>query len=83
MVDDKKVRLILTGNGNGNGNGDAPEPGVAAIAPGGSHALAAARALVDYEADAETICRKAMKIAAELCVYTNDRLTVESLDSAT
>ena len=41
------------------------------------------RALVDYEDDAEKICRKAMAIAAEVCVYTNDRLTVESLDSAT
>jgi ATP-dependent HslUV protease subunit HslV len=37
---------------------------------------------VDYEGDAETICRKAMGIAAEVCVYTNDRLTVEALDSA-
>ena len=47
-----------------------------------SDVAAAARSLVEYEADAETICRKAMAIAAELCVYTNDRLTVETLDSA-
>ena len=78
IVADKDVTLILTGNGDVL----EPEGGVAAIGSGGNYALAAARALVDYEEDAETICRKAMKIAAEVCVYTNDRLTVESLDSA-
>jgi ATP-dependent HslUV protease subunit HslV len=79
IVADKEVTLVITGNG------DVLEPigGVAAIGSGGNFALAGARALVDYEADAETICRKAMKIAAELCVYTNDQLTVETLDSAT
>ena len=78
IVADKDVTLILTGNG------DVLEPvgGVAAIGSGGNFALSAARALVDYEADAETICRKAMAIAAELCVYTNDSLTIETLDSA-
>ena len=45
-------------------------------------ALAAARALKDYEPDPEVLARRAMAIAAELCVYTNDNLTVESLDSA-
>ena len=77
IVADKEVTLILTGNG------DVLEPveGIAAIGSGGNYALAGARALVDYEQDAETICRKAMQIAAELCVYTNDRLTIESLDS--
>ncbi|MBN8806776.1 MAG: ATP-dependent protease subunit HslV [Sphingomonas sp.] len=77
IVADKEVTLILTGNGDVL----EPENGIAAIGSGGNYALAAARALVDYEADAETICRKAMAIAAEVCVYTNDRLTVESLDS--
>jgi len=43
---------------------------------------AAARALVDYEADAETLARKAMAVAADICVYTNDQLTIETLDSA-
>ena len=78
IVADKEVTLILTGNG------DVLEPaaGVAAIGSGGNFALSAAMALVDYEEDAETICRKAMAIAAEVCVYTNDRLTVETLDSA-
>ena len=81
MVDDKKVRLILTGNGNGNGNGDAPEPGVAAIAPGGSHALAAARALANYEHNAGMLCRKALEIAAAAGVYATDRVTIEMLRS--
>ena len=78
IVADKDVTLILTGNG------DVLEPiaGVAAIGSGGNFALSAARALVDYEGDAETICRKAMGIAAELCVFTNDSLTIETLDSA-
>jgi ATP-dependent HslUV protease subunit HslV len=73
------VTLILTGNGDVL----EPEAGIAAIGSGGNYALAAARALVEYEDDAEKISRKAMAIAAELCVYTNDRLTIESLDSAT
>ncbi|MBS0478805.1 MAG: ATP-dependent protease subunit HslV [Proteobacteria bacterium] len=79
IVADKDVTLILTGNGDVL----EPENGVAAIGSGGNYALAAARALVDYEQDAETICRKAMAIASEVCVYTNDRVTVESLDSVT
>ena len=79
IVADKDVTLILTGNGDVL----EPEAGIAAIGSGGNYALAAARALVDYEQDAETIARKAMAIAGELCVYTNDRLTVEALDSAT
>ncbi|MES2057115.1 MAG: ATP-dependent protease subunit HslV [Pseudomonadota bacterium] len=78
IVADKDVTLILTGNGDVL----EPEAGVAAIGSGGNYALAAARALVDYEQDAETICRKAMGIAAEVCVYTNDRLTIETLDAA-
>ena len=78
IVADKEVTLILTGNG------DVLEPveGIAAIGSGGNFALAAARGLNEYESDAETICRKAMKIAADLCVYTNDQLTLETLDAA-
>lgn len=78
-VADASASLIITGNGDVL----EPENGVAAIGSGGNFALAAARALVDYEDDAEVLCRKAMKIAAEVCVYTNDRVTVETLDSAT
>jgi ATP-dependent HslUV protease, peptidase subunit HslV len=79
IVADKEVTLILTGNG------DVLEPtqGIAAIGSGGNFALAAARALVDYEKDAETLSRKAMAIAADVCVYTNDQVTVEVLDSST
>ncbi|HEY0327266.1 MAG TPA: ATP-dependent protease subunit HslV [Allosphingosinicella sp.] len=78
IVADPTVTLILTGNG------DVLEPaaGVAAIGSGGNFALSAATALFDYEADAETIARKAMKIAADICVYTNDNLTVEVMDEA-
>jgi ATP-dependent HslUV protease, peptidase subunit HslV len=78
IVADKDVSLILTGNG------DVLEPlhGVAAIGSGGNYALAAARALADYEPDAETLARKAMAVAADICVYTNDQLTIEALDSA-
>jgi ATP-dependent HslUV protease subunit HslV len=77
IVADKHVTLILTGNG------DVLEPanGVAAIGSGGNFALAAATALFDYEEEAETIARKGMKIAAEICVYTNGNLTVESVDT--
>ena len=78
IVADKEVTLILTGNG------DVLEPasGVAAIGSGGNFALAAATALFDYEEDAEAIARKAMTIAAEICVYTNTNLTVEAVEHA-
>jgi ATP-dependent HslUV protease subunit HslV len=56
-----------------------PEDGVAAIGSGGTYALSAARALLDYEPDAEVIARKAMAIAASICVYTNDHITLEQL----
>jgi ATP-dependent HslUV protease, peptidase subunit HslV len=79
IVADKDVTLILTGNG------DVLEPndGIAAIGSGGNYALSAARALVDYEQDAEKLARHAMKIAADICVYTNENLTIETMDSAT
>ena len=79
IVADKEVTLILTGNG------DVLEPleGIAAIGSGGNYALSAARALMDYEDDAETLSRKAMKVAADICVYTNEQLTLETLDSET
>ncbi len=78
IVADKDITLILTGNG------DVLEPaaGVAAIGSGGNFALAAATALYDYEEDAEVIATKAMKIAADICVYTNDQLTVETIEGA-
>ena len=75
-VADKKVSLVLTGNGDVL----EPDDGVIGIGSGGNYALAAARALVDRrDMDAEAIARKAMAIAAEICVYTNNKITVESL----
>lgn len=78
IVADKEVTLILTGNG------DVLEPagGVAAIGSGGNFALAAATALYDREEDAEAIARRAMEIAAQICVYTNDQLTIETIEDA-
>ena len=77
IVADKNVSLVLTGNGDVL----EPEKGVTAIGSGGNYALAAARALIDTDMDAEEIARKAMSIAAEICVYTNDNVTVEVLDA--
>ena len=51
------------------------------IGSGGTYALAAARALLDTDTPAEAIARKAMAIAADICVYTNGNLAVESLES--
>ncbi|MEM6467073.1 MAG: HslU--HslV peptidase proteolytic subunit, partial [Pseudomonadota bacterium] len=56
-----------------------PEQGIAAIGSGGNYALAAARALIDTEMGAEEIARKAMGIAADICVYTNGNLVVETI----
>ncbi|MEO6247047.1 MAG: ATP-dependent protease subunit HslV [Sphingomicrobium sp.] len=75
IVADAEVMLILTGNGDVL----EPEGGIAAIGSGGNYALAAAKALVEYESDPEKLARRAMAIAAEVCVFTNDRLTVESV----
>ena len=64
-----------------SGVGDVLEPdgGVAAIGSGGAYALAAAKALVDFDLTAEDIARRAMGIAADICVYTNGSLTVETV----
>ncbi len=75
IVADSQVSLVLTGTGDVL----EPERGVIGIGSGGNYALAAARALIDTDMDAEAIARKAMAIAAEICVYTNNNLTVESL----
>ena len=77
IVADRSVTLVLTGTGDVL----EPEHGVVAIGSGGNYALAAARALIDTDMSAEDIARKAMAIAAEICVYTNGNLTVESLES--
>ncbi|MBV7255828.1 ATP-dependent protease subunit HslV [Pacificimonas sp. WHA3] len=78
IVADKDVTLVLTGTG------DVLEPthDVTAIGSGGNYALSAARALMDAtDLDAEDIARRAMAVAAEICVYTNDSLTIEQLEA--
>jgi ATP-dependent HslUV protease subunit HslV len=75
IVADASVTLVLTGTGDVL----EPENGIIAIGSGGNYALAAARALADSTLDAEAIARKAMAVAAEICVYTNSNLTVETL----
>ncbi len=77
IVADAKTSLVLTGTGDVL----EPESGVAGIGSGGTYALAAARALMETDMDAEAIARKAMAIAAEICVYTNDSVTLEKLSS--
>ncbi len=77
LVADSKVTLALTGTGDVL----EPEHGVMAIGSGGNYALAAARALVDTDLDAEEIARKAMGIAADICIYTNHSILLESLNA--
>jgi ATP-dependent HslUV protease, peptidase subunit HslV len=74
-VADKSVSLILSGTGDVL----EPEDGLIGIGSGGTFALAAARALIDQPLEAETIARKAMAIAAQICIYTNDNILIESL----
>src|SRR5262249_5356294 len=69
------VSLALTGAGDVL----EPEAGIMGIGSGGNYALAAARAMIDGPLDAEAIVRKAMDIAADICVYTNRNITVEKL----
>ncbi|MBO6813763.1 MAG: ATP-dependent protease subunit HslV [Rhizobiaceae bacterium] len=76
LVADKSVTLCITGNGDVL----EPEQGVMAIGSGGNFALSAAKALVDTDYSAEEIATRAMKIAAEICVYTNGNMILESLD---
>jgi len=78
LVADPQVTLVLTGTGDVL----EPENGVMGIGSGGNYALAAARALIDTEMDAESIVRKAMAIAADICVYTNRSVTIEALKTA-
>jgi len=75
IVADKDVSLVLTGTGDVL----EPEHGVMAIGSGGNYALAAARALADSDKDAEAIVRRSLDIAADICVYTNRNVTIETL----
>lgn len=76
IVGDASSLLVITGRG------DVLEPDrpITAIGSGGNYALSAARAIYDYEADAEVIAKKAMAIAADICVYTNSNTVMETLD---
>ena len=77
-VADDNVSLILSGNGDVL----EPEDGLIGIGSGGAFALSAARALVDLEAmSAEEIARKAMAIAADICIYTNENVVLETIHS--
>lgn len=77
-VADKSVSLILSGTGDVL----EPEDGIIGIGSGGGYALAAARALIAVDGlDAETVARRAMAIAADICIYTNDKVTLEKLTS--
>lgn len=77
LVADRERTLVLTGTGDVL----EPENDCAGIGSGGNYALAAARALLDSDKSAEDIARRAMAIAAGICVYTNGNLVVESLES--
>jgi len=77
IVADTQVSLVLTGTGDVL----EPENGVMGIGSGGNYALSAARALLDGPLDAEAIVRKSLDIAADICVYTNRNVTIESLKS--
>ena len=75
-VADETVSLVLTGTGDVL----EPDDGLIGIGSGGNYALAAARAMIDHDdLDAEAVARRAMAIAADICVYTNTSLTVESI----
>src|ERR1700674_5118455 len=75
-VADRSVSLILSGNGDVL----EPEEGLIGIGSGGGYALAAARALIEVDGlDAEGIARRAMAIAAQICIYTNNKVTLEKL----
>ena len=75
-VADKEISLVLTGTGDVL----EPEDSLIAIGSGGNYALAAARALIDMDdLDAEAVAKKAMTIAADICVYTNNSLTLEKI----
>ena len=78
IVADKTDTLVLTGTGDVL----EPEKFMMGIGSGGNYALAAARALYDTDLDAEQIARRAMKVAADICVYTNENLTIETLPNS-
>ena len=82
LVADKEVSLLISGTGDVLEPEASAHGAVMAIGSGGNYALSAARALIDVETDPEAIVRKAMKIAGDICVYTNHSLVLESLETA-
>lgn len=77
IVADATVSLELTGNGDVLESHD----GILGVGSGSPYAIAAARALIDQDLTAEEIARKAMSVASEMCVYTNDRYMIEILEA--
>lgn len=77
-VADTKATLLLSGTGDVV----EPEDGILGIGSGGNYALAAARALMSFDLSAEEIARRALAIAAQICVYTNSQIVVESIKTA-
>src|SRR5581483_1651909 len=77
-VADARKTLLLSGTGDVV----EPEDGILGIGSGGNYALAAARALFAFELSAEEIARRALEIAAKICVYTNDQIVIESIKAA-
>jgi len=76
-VADATTSLVITGTGDVL----EPEDGIIGIGSGGQYALSAARALIDLKLSAEEIVKKSMKVAADICVYTNENVTIEKLEA--
>jgi len=77
-VADKDMSLLVSGTGDVL----EPEDGLIGIGSGGNYALAAARALIDLDLPAEEVARRAMSVAAQICVYTNDAIAIDKLETA-
>ena len=74
-VADKEKSFIISGTGDVL----EPEDGIIGIGSGGNYALAAAKVLIDTDMSAEDIAKKAIKVASEICVFTNDNLSMEKI----
>ena len=77
-VADEDMSLLLSGTGDVL----EPEDGLIGIGSGGSYALSAARALIDLDLPAEEIARRAMTVAAQICIYTNDSIVIDKLETS-
>ena len=81
LVADARIALVLTGTGDVLEPETTSDGSAMAIGSGGNYALSAARALLPMGLDAEEIVRRSMAIAAQICVYTNSNIVIESIDS--